>query len=572
MLVYTNTLQGFLTDVSDNVIDEKVRIKVHEQLQLRVGESEFQSWGNSLSRVGMTLMTAGLPEDAGVSIECQLPMSSKRIDFILSGYDEDGHPQVVIVELKQWSEASVSENDALVKTWLGGGLHDTAHPSYQAWSYAAYLAGFNEAVETHQIQLHPCAFLHNCTETTALLDDRYSSYTSQAPLFFKTDAEKLRNFLQLFVRRGDRGELMYTIDHGRIRPSKSLANSLGGLLRNQREFILLDEQKVAYETVLGAIRQTHADVATPKQVIIVRGGPGTGKSVVAVNLLVRSLQLGVNAAYVTKNAAPRAVYESKLTGILTKSRFSSLFKGSGAFTECEADTFGALIVDEAHRLIVKSGLYSNLGENQILELIRAARTTVSSSTKTNASTSRTSAPKPKSAHTPWPKAPSSTSTFPPNFAATAPTATSPSSISSSASRKRRTPRWKTSTTSSTLRSPRWSWTTGSRTQSQRHLGPPGRRLLLGLEKQERQPRHGHRIPGVRLCAPMEFVGRRRPLDHETESIDQMAESTPAMALIVSTSASSLAPTCCATRPPACAPPTPKPAPKTTAASSAGSPQ
>ena len=376
MLVYTNTLQGFLTDVSDNVIDEKVRIKVHEQLQMRVGESEFQSWGNSLSRVGMTLMTAGLPEDAGVSIECQLPMSSKRIDFILSGYDEEGHPQVVIVELKQWSEASVSENDALVKTWLGGGLHETAHPSYQAWSYAAYLAGFNEAVETHQIQLHPCAFLHNCTDTAALLDERYSSYTLQAPLFFKTDAEKLRNFLQLFVRRGDRGELMYTIDHGRIRPSKSLADSLGGLLRNQREFILLDEQKVAYEMVLGAIRQTHADAITPKQVIIVRGGPGTGKSVVAVNLLVRSLQLGVNAAYVTKNAAPRAVYESKLTGILTKSRFSSLFKGSGAFTECDVDTFGALIVDEAHRLNEKSGLYSNLGENQILELIRAARTTV----------------------------------------------------------------------------------------------------------------------------------------------------------------------------------------------------
>ena len=125
MLVYTNTLQGFLTDVSDNVIDEKVRIKVHEQLQMRVSESEFQSWGNSLSRVGMTLMTAGLPEDTGVSIECQLPMSSKRIDFILSGYDEEGHPHVVIVELKQWSEASVSENDGLVKTWLGGGLHET---------------------------------------------------------------------------------------------------------------------------------------------------------------------------------------------------------------------------------------------------------------------------------------------------------------------------------------------------------------------------------------------------------------------------------------------------------------
>ena len=136
MLVYTNTLQGFLTDVADNVIDEKVRVRVHEQLQMRVGESEFQSWGNSLSRVGMTLMPAGLPDDAGVSIECQLPMSSKRIDFILSGYDAEGHSQVVIVELKQWSEASVSENDGLVKTWLGGGLLLTSHSIYSSMNYS----------------------------------------------------------------------------------------------------------------------------------------------------------------------------------------------------------------------------------------------------------------------------------------------------------------------------------------------------------------------------------------------------------------------------------------------------
>jgi len=376
MLVYTNTLKGFLTDVTDNVIDEKVRVRVHEQLQMRVGESEFQSWGNSLSRVGMTLMPAGLPEDAGVSIECQLPMSSKRIDFILSGYNEEGHSQVVIVELKQWSECEVSENDGLVRTWLGGGLHETAHPSYQAWSYAAYLEGFNEAVEQQGIELHPCAFLHNCTDTSALLDERYASYTSQAPLFFKADAEKLRDFLRMHVRSGDRGELMYTIDHGRIRPSKSLADSLAGLLRQQREFILLDEQKVAFELALGSFQRTHADASTQKEVFIVRGGPGTGKSVVAINLLVKALNLGINAAYVTKNAAPRAVYESKLTGVLTKSLYSALFKGSGAFTETDRDTFGALVVDEAHRLNEKSGLYSNLGENQILELIRAARTTV----------------------------------------------------------------------------------------------------------------------------------------------------------------------------------------------------
>jgi DUF2075 family protein len=376
MLVYTNTLGGFLEDVTNNVIDDKVRSQVRSRLKIRVGESEFESWGNSLTRVGTTLMPAGLPTNAGVSIECQLPMSSKRIDFILSGFDTDDAPQVVILELKQWTEVATSDKDALVRTWLGGALRETAHPSYQAWSYAAYLDGFNEAVAQRSITLRPCAYLHNCVTPHTLLDPRYAAYTAQAPLFFKNDAEQLRDYLNRFVHRGDDGRLMYEIDHGRIRPSKSLADSLVGLLRQQREFVLLDDQKVAFETAIAAIRRTTAAPSSPKEVVVIRGGPGTGKSVVAVNLLVKGLAESFNSLYVTKNAAPRAVYEAKLTGVLSKSRFSSLFKGSGAFTDCEPDTFGALIVDEAHRLNEKSGLYGNLGENQIGEIIAASRTSV----------------------------------------------------------------------------------------------------------------------------------------------------------------------------------------------------
>jgi DUF2075 family protein len=376
MLVYTNTLGGFLDDVTDNVIDEKVRSQVRTQLKIRVGESEFESWGNSLTRVGTTLMRSGLPANAGVSIECQLPMSSKRIDFILSGFDKEDAPQLVILELKQWTEVATSDKDALVRTWLGGALRETAHPSYQAWSYAAYLEGFNEAVEERPIGLHPCAYLHNCVKSQALLDPRYAAYTTQAPLFFKNDSDQLRDYLRRFVHRGDSGRLMYEIDHGRIRPSKSLADSLEGLLRQQHEFVLLDEQKVAFETAIAAMRRTNADPSAPKEVVVIRGGPGTGKSVVAVNLLVKGLSEAINSLYVTKNAAPRAVYEAKLTGVLSKTRFSSLFKGSGSFIDCESDTFGALIVDEAHRLNEKSGLYGNLGDNQIGEIIAAARTAV----------------------------------------------------------------------------------------------------------------------------------------------------------------------------------------------------
>lgn len=379
MIVYQNTVDGFLADVDDNVIDTKVKAQVRSQLNMGVSESELRSWGNSLTHVASPLRRSAIPGNAGVSIELQLPMSSKRIDFILSGYDGANKPQVVIVELKQWSEVKTTDQDGIVETFLGGGLRYTAHPSYQAWSYAEYLHNFNSTVEEKDIQLHPCAYLHNCTDDRQINDQRYSTYTAAAPVYLKTQVPDLRSYLEERIHTGDEGALMKDIDNGRIRPSKSLADSLVGLLRNQREFILLDEQKVVYEAALSSIRRTHLNRNQPKQVLIVRGGPGTGKSVVAINLLVRAIEGGHNAAYVTKNAAPRDVYESKLTGTtrtLARSRYQALFRGSGAFMDCPADQYEALIVDEAHRLNEKSGLYGNLGENQILEIINAARCSI----------------------------------------------------------------------------------------------------------------------------------------------------------------------------------------------------
>ena len=379
MLVYQNSVAGFLEDVDLNRIDTQVQQMVLQRLNMRVSESELRSWGNSLTRVAGPLRAAHVAMDATVSIECQLPMSSKRIDFIVSGFGEDDEPQVVIIELKQWEQVKVTDRDGLVETFLGGGVRTTSHPSYQAWSYAEYLANFNSVVADDSIQLQPCAFVHNCTDGSALRDKRYQHYLEQAPVFLKQDTGVLKDFLRQFIAKGDQGQLMTRIDNGAIRPSKSLADSIVGLLKKQREFILLDEQKVVFETALAGMRGLVAAPQAAKQVLIVRGGPGTGKSVVAINLLVRALENGLNAVYVTKNAAPRDVYKEKLTGSaapLTKARYASLFKGSGAFVNAQPDAFDALIVDEAHRLNEKGGLYGNVGENQILEVIRAARYSV----------------------------------------------------------------------------------------------------------------------------------------------------------------------------------------------------
>jgi DUF2075 family protein len=373
MIVYLATKADFRADILSNRIDEIVHDSVQGSLGTSVGQSELASWRNSLRHMDSVLDDSEIPPDTGVAIEFNIPQTSKRIDFILTGTRNDGQRTAVIVELKQWQEAKATDKDAIVSTFLGGREREVSHPSYQAWSYAMLIEDFNENVRLDPVHLRPCAYLHNCESASVILAPFYAEHTKAAPAFLKDDALKLREFIKAHVKHGDKGETMFRIRDGKIRPSKSLADHLASMIHGNREFYLIDEQKLVYETALSL-----ATGATPqnKNVLIVNGGPGTGKTVVAINLLVELTNRDLAAQYVTKNSAPRAVYEAKLTGTLKKSRISNLFVGSGAFTSTPSNTFGGLIVDEAHRLNEKSGLFSNLGENQIKELIDASTFTV----------------------------------------------------------------------------------------------------------------------------------------------------------------------------------------------------
>lgn len=375
MIVYAATKQQFLKDNDNDDIEEVILRHFKEATGKNVGRSEIRSWQGSLTYMAKVLRDEGLPNDAGLAIELHIPQSSKRIDFLLTGRDENQAKKAVLIELKQWSKANATTKDAIVKTALGGSLVETIHPSYQVWSYAALLEGFNEAVYDKSIEIRPCAYLHNYVSDGIIDSAHYEPHISKAPLFLKGPEElsKLRSFLKSHIAHGDNKEVLYELSNGKIRPSKALAEALGGLMKGKPEFILIDDQKAIFESALAAASE--ASEQTPK-VLIIEGGPGTGKTVLAINLLVRLTELKLLSKYVSKNAAPRKVYESKLVGTIKRSHFSNFFSGSGAFIDTEPNTFDALIVDEAHRLNEKSGLYGNLGENQIKELIDSAKCSV----------------------------------------------------------------------------------------------------------------------------------------------------------------------------------------------------
>lgn len=370
MIVYSATKREFIDDVRSNQIAEIIENEVLRKLNRNSPRSETLSWENSLQYMSQVLWDEDIPASAGVAIEYNLPMTNRRVDFILTGKDHNRNDAAVIIELKQWQEAKKTNKDAIVKTRFQHGEKETNHPSYQAWSYSALIEDYNETVRNESIRLQPCAYLHNMKSGDVLNDPFYSHHTEKAPVFISQDALKLSEFLKSYVKFGDSDNIMYRIEHGVIKPSKNLADALASMLNGNSEFLMIDEQKLVYET---AISLAHIAQKGKKQTFIVKGGPGTGKSVVAINLLSELTKRDMLVQYVSKNAAPREVFKKKLTGSKKKTHIDQMFKGSGAYTEVEANQFGALLIDEAHRLNEKSGLYGNLGENQIKELIFGSR-------------------------------------------------------------------------------------------------------------------------------------------------------------------------------------------------------
>ncbi len=391
MIIYRNTKQAFISDVRSSSIVDELTESFRRIQGSRPAESEVRAWSNSLQFVANALDENELPSDAGVAVEYRIPATAKRVDVLLSGYDGSRRPNLVVVELKQWSKSTATSKDGiLLANRFGGSETEGVHPSYQAWSYAELLRGFNAAIEKESIEINPCAYLHNHAADPlrqSILNPCYDEYLKASPVFLKGPAEqkRLQRFIEAHIRFGDGSRLIEEVEKGEIRPTKELADAVCSMMEGNAEFTLIDEQKLVYESVLAlALAQPKPD---EKHVVLVHGGPGTGKSVVAVNLLAELVSRHrLNACYVTKNAAPRQVYSQKLIDFgaarrkdkkgALKALAKGLFKSSDWAWEAKENAYRCLLIDEAHRLRQKSGLYQNLGENQIRELIHAAEVSV----------------------------------------------------------------------------------------------------------------------------------------------------------------------------------------------------
>lgn len=235
--------------------------------------------------------------------------------------------------LKQWQKAKVEKGDGIERTFLGGRERETVHPSYQARSYKRYLQSFNEALyQDSTIKLTSCAYLHNyipARNNEPLLDPRYLTYIEDTPIFFQFNDREQAAKLKNDVSEGNGFDIAKSIEEGKIRASKKLVETVNSLFQGNEEVI---------------------SASAAKHTILIKGGPGTGKSVIGLNLMNYLLTKESSIEYITPNQAFREILRKKIIGSSGFVEIRDLFKGSASYIDTPSSYFDVLVCDEAHRL------------------------------------------------------------------------------------------------------------------------------------------------------------------------------------------------------------------------------
>jgi len=372
MILYQGTAKEFVDIADKNQIVPTLETVFREKLGRKIPQAEVSAYQNSLPYIARVIHRSSIADDCGILVEYIIPLTSNRIDVVIAGEDDEGNKNFIIVELKQWQTAEIAPGEGIVRTALAGNVRETTHPSYQADSYRAFLYDFNEDISSGNLRAYSCTCLHNYAQQNLepLCDARYAEIVKSSPIFFRDDQEKLEDFLFRYVNRGNGADILYQLESGKIKPTKKLIDFVLQLFEGNQAFVLLDDQKVAFEKARTVAKDTET-----KSVVIVRGGPGTGKSVISVNLLGQLLKDELNTIFIAPNAAFREVMVKRLAQEYPINRVKNLFRGSGRFVDADPNTFDALIVDEAHRL-KQRGAFMYQGYNQVEDIIKAGKTTV----------------------------------------------------------------------------------------------------------------------------------------------------------------------------------------------------
>lgn len=362
------------------------------------GVSEIRSWENSLTALADVLrderlggsaislrasgFASGDAAGAGIaaeqfdgvalSTEYHLPLDSRRVDVLLFGHDRSSKPRTVALELKQWSACGV-EDEFAANVIVDGREHP--HPSQQALDYASWFTDYHSAFTAGDLAAASAAWCHNMLPTSAasMRSAAFANLVARSPLFLRGEEAQLAAYLIEQVGNGGGMDVLARVSGGHFRPSAQVVQHLEATIRSQHEWHLLDEQRLAYNAIIAEVRRRRARPG--HSVVLVRGGPGTGKTVIAVQLLADTLRLGLIAAHTTGGKAFTTVLRSKFRGA------DKLFRWNLNFAHAPEGGMDLLLVDEAHRVRKDANTRwtpkaRRSERSQLEDLIKASKVTV----------------------------------------------------------------------------------------------------------------------------------------------------------------------------------------------------
>lgn len=386
--IYQESLRTFNQDLFDGVLTQKL-INALKDSHVGVPQSQKNTFDESLSKLGLIFGPSYLDQEIMCCIEYRIRSSGGcRIDFMLSGYDEYNNKNVIVIELKRWSRENVNliPGSQNVNAFVAReeGYKETVHPSFQSFNYCDMMQLFYKEVNDNNINLHPCSYLHNYIEKEppVLLDDRFINILELSPMFTKTDNSKLVEFIKKYIKKPDNSEIFEILDNSKICPTTKLQNNVKKIFLDNDNFKLFNNQQIAYNAIMGAIKESIA--TNKKRVFIIQGGPGTGKSIVALKLMSSVIyQLKKLAFYVTFTSAPRGVLEKEIEKSVDPnnpegSSVSELieFAGNWVRKERNDNELDCVLVDESHRLRTSAQGAIKKGVSITQEIIRSAKVSV----------------------------------------------------------------------------------------------------------------------------------------------------------------------------------------------------
>lgn len=343
-----------------------------------VSKAERTSWSRSLTVLGQDLLDAGL-DQVEVIVEYKLPLTSKRADVVLAGvHPRTGDDSYLVVELKQWSHAwSFDGSDTLVKVEHVSGVR--LHPGVQVAGYCEYLTDFLGVAAHAPGAIRGAAYLHNATDDD-IRELLGRPATEQSRLFTGQRRGQFVEYLRSLLGPEPGAEAADRFLSSAVRPSRHLLTHAADMLAQRSHFTLLDEQRIAYELVLHAVEKARAQDG--KSVIVVAGGPGSGKSVIALSVLAELARQGYPVLHATGSRSFTSTLR-KYAG-RGSTRTKNLFKYFHNFMDAKRNSIEVLLCDEAHRIRKTSvDRYTPAavrtraaGRPQVDELMAAARVPV----------------------------------------------------------------------------------------------------------------------------------------------------------------------------------------------------